>query len=184
MLKLKGIVKQNLDFIILDCLDLNLKTLIIKDNSDYGWSLERLYIEVLFLGFIELKTAMFILNQVNVFNSNTLGFSEKTDNNLIDLEDGLYWISYLVSLHNYNRITKLYLRTIKFDCKYDNLLLKLSFNNCEIKEDESIKKTLLEIDLMKSASLANVRNNNIEKGIEIFKKANKSLEKLENKLSN
>lgn len=182
MTKIKGLTKHNLDFLILDCLNNNIKDIVIKDNSEYGWALERLYIEILFLGYQELKTAIFILNEVNVFNSTKLGLSNNISNELVNIEDGLYWISYCVNLHNFYRCTKLYLRTIMFDCTYDNLLLKLSFDNCSVKEDSELKKQLLELDLMREASLANINYGNIDKGIEIFKKANKELKKLENKL--
>ena len=174
-----NIYKHNLDFLILDCISNNLKEIIIKDNSEYGWELERLYLEILFLGYTDLKSIIFNHDDINVLTTNKLGV---TDCNNIDFEDGLYWITYSVSPHDYVFVTKLYLRTKKYDCLYSSLLLEISYTNFSVKEDEDVKNKLIDLSIMKEAAIANIENGNIEKGTDLFRRLVLDLNKISNKI--
>jgi hypothetical protein len=124
----------------------------------------------------------FVAGQVNTYNSYSLGLSTiNTVDSLIDLPDGLYMLTYSVSPNDQLFETKHYLRTCQIEYKFAQEFAR-TVNFCDI--DSRFMRDLQRIEVLIEGAKANAKVCNPQKAVDLYKKANELLQRLNSNCCN
>jgi hypothetical protein len=172
----------NLDFSIIE--NGNCKTITIVDGSIYasGQTISEPKFTVYIPGFTDPVVVNMVPKIINVINSNNLNLTCTTDvNALTVLPDGIYKATYSIKPSATYSIEKMFLRTCKLECKFDNALLKLDMLNCFDGNipNKIVKLREIEFLIMSAKAAANACNPKL--ALELYMRADKELNKIEAK---
>jgi len=167
--------KIELDFQVLDTKDP--RFLSVADFSYWGQIQNKVsIIEIILPGEKFPITHYFNKKEINIFNSVNLNLNciDCNDGELTDLPDGVYDITIKGSPDKFFKHRK-YLRTEKTQLELDKIYINLNLL-CKSKDD-SVLKTLSDIELLLRAAESNVRYDNICTAQDLLFKAQELIEK-------
>jgi hypothetical protein len=171
-----GIYKNRLNFSIID--DGNPQTIVVLDSSEYADDVpEKPKVDILLPGSNEATSLAYIPNEVNVYNSSTLGATCETGS-LANLSDGLYWITLRVCPYDKAYKTKAYLRTLQLEYSFQNVLLALAVAPCSQKDDALIKIKKIEFYLNLETAKAHTEIGNGTQAMDYYRLAEKVITNL------
>jgi|694.fasta_scaffold33833_5 hypothetical protein len=154
------------------------KTIAILDTSYYPVAPLNPTLVIEMPGFNPIQFA-FVTGQVNTYNSYSLGLSSpSTIENLMDLPDGLYTLTYSVDPNDMLFQIKSYMRTCQIEYKFAQKFAR-TVNYCET--DSSFMRKLQQIEVLIEGAKANARVCNPTKAVELYRKANELLDRLDTK---
>ena len=122
------------------------------------------------------KSMQFIPNKTNIFRSNDLGINCNSDEISI-LPDGIYTFKYSIFPFSENYVEKKFFRIEQLICDLEQYFLTLEFSDCKCDTSSQFKK-IQEIKFLSESIIANANNCRYEVAIELYKIAQKELEKL------
>lgn len=168
--------KINLDFEVISTN--NPKTLRVADQSEWGILADRpAIIEIIPPGEENPYTYYLGKNQLNVFNSKTLGINPGREGGFENLKDGIYDITIKGSPSSYS-INRKYLKTDSMRLNIDKVWAR-STVLCDHEDDDAVEK-IKEIEFLLVAAEANTRLGNFEEVKQLYEKAEKLLYVLNN----
>ncbi len=127
----------------------NPKTLVFIDSSNYISEPDRPLLEVLMPGYDKFLVANVVARQVNTFNSNTIGFTDLLNSDiLLDLPDGVYTLKYQVCPYTTNFKIKSICRTALLEEKLVYIYEKIEASACTTKHDKEILAQLAEVHML------------------------------------
>jgi len=157
------------------------KTLAILDTSYYPVTPTNPTLVIEVPGFVPVQFN-FVAGQVNTYNSYSLGLSTiNTVDSLIDLPDGLYMLTYSVSPNDQLFETKHYLRTCQIEYTFAQEFAR-TVNFCDI--DSRFMRDLQRIEVLIEGAKANAKVCNPQKAVDLYKKANELLQRLNSNCCN
>ena len=177
---MKGFRENILDFEIVPTG--NPKTLVFIDSSIYIGQPDGPRLQILAPGYNRYLLANIVANQVNTFNSNTLGLTELLNADcLVDLPDGVYRLTYEICPYQANHKVKSICRTTILEQRLMAVYAKLDVSDCTKKEDIKILNDLAEIHMLIEGchSVANIDE---RKATEFYALASKLVDRLIKKL--
>lgn len=155
----------------------NPKTLRVADQSDWGILSDRpAIIEIVPPGGDKV-TYYLGKNQLNVFNSKTLGINPGRGEEFENLKDGIYDITITGSPSSYT-FNRKYLKTDIIRLNIDKVWAR-STVLCDHEDDDTVEK-IKEIEFLLAAAEANMRLGNIDSVMRLYEKAEKLLYVLNN----
>lgn len=155
----------------------NPKTLRVADQSDWGILSDRpAIIEIVPPGGDKV-TYYLGKNQLNVFNSKTLGINPGRGEEFENLKDGIYDITITGSPSSYT-FNRKYLKTDIIRLNIDKVWAR-STVLCDHEDDDTMEK-IKEIEFLLAAAEANMRLGNIDSVMRLYEKAEKLLYVLNN----
>ena len=156
----------------------NPKTLRIADQSEWGILADRPAIIEIVPPEDENKYVYYLgKNQLNVFNSKTLGINPGRGNDFENLKDGIYDITIKGSPSSYS-FNRKYLKTDLIRLNIDKIWAR-STVLCDHEDDDVIDK-IKEIEFLLAAAEANMRLGNFENVKQLYEKASKLIYVLNN----
>lgn len=156
----------------------NPKTLRIADQSEWGILADRPAIIEIVPPKDENKYVYYLgKNQLNVFNSKTLGINPGRGNDFENLKDGIYDITIKGSPSSYS-FNRKYLKTDLIRLNIDKIWAR-STVLCDHEDDDVIDK-IKEIEFLLAAAEANMRLGNFENVKQLYEKASKLIYVLNN----
>lgn len=168
--------KINLDFEVVSTN--NPKTLRVADQSEWGILADRpAIIEIIPPGKENPYTYYLGKNQLNVFNSKTLGINPGREGGFENLKDGIYDITIKGSPSSYS-VNRKYLKTDSMRLNIDKVWAR-STVLCDHEDDDTVEK-IKEIEFLLVAAEANTRLGNFEEVKQLYEKAEKLLYVLNN----
>lgn len=124
----------------------------------------------------------FTINQVNIFNSYSLGLSSvNTVEGLLDLPDGLYTLHYSIAPNDQLFVEKYHLQTCKLEYQFAQHFAK-TVNLCDT--DSKLLKQLYRIEVLMEGAKANALVCNPEKAVSLYKKAKELLDRINSNCCN
>lgn len=158
----------NLDFEVIG--SYNPKTLRVADQSEWGILADRpAIIEIKRPGSEEIYTYYLGKNQLNVFNSKTLGVNPGTPaNDFVDIPDGIYDITIKGSPSSYSANRK-YLKTDSMRLNIDKVWARAGVL-CEDEDDEIIEK-IKEVEFVLMVAESSMRLGNFDTVQQLMDKA-------------
>ena len=158
----------NLDFEVIG--SYNPKTLRIADQSEWGILADRpAIIEIKRPGSEEIYTYYLGKNQLNVFNSKTLGVNPGAPaNDFVDIPDGIYDITIKGSPSSYSANRK-YLKTDSMRLNIDKVWARAGVL-CEDEDDEIIEK-IKEVEFVLTVAESSMRLGNFDTVQQLMDKA-------------
>lgn len=158
----------NLDFEVIG--SYNPKTLRVADQSEWGILADRpAIIEIKRPGSEEVYTYYLGKNQLNVFNSKTLGVNSGTPaNDFVDIPDGIYDITIKGSPSSYSANRK-YLKTDSMRLNIDKVWARAGVL-CEDEDDEIIEK-IKEVEFVLTVAESSMRLGNFDTVQQLMDKA-------------
>ena len=160
--------KHNLNFDIIDELINDEEILLFNDKSIYMENPSVPVLEVKFPNMEEWFKCPIISNQLNNITTSFLRWTEKRG----VFPDGMYELRYSVAPHDKVFVCKHYLRTVQYNCNIKKLL-----QNTTIEDKDKIN-LIYEIDKWVMVAKATTEENP-QQSIELFKYANKLVNKIE-----
>ncbi len=150
----------------------NPKNLKIVDESEWGILADRpAIIEIKAPGKEDYATHYLGKNQINVFNSMTLGINcDDPDKKFINLPDGIYDITIKGSPSSYS-FNRKYLKTDSIRLNLDKVWARSGIL-CDHEDDDLMNK-IKEVEFVLVAAESNTRIGNLIEAEELFKKAEK-----------
>ena len=157
------------------------KTIAILDTSYYPVAPLNPTLTIEMPGFVPIQFS-FVTGQVNTYNSYSLGLSSSnTIENLMDLPDGLYTLTYSIDPNDMLFQTKSYMRTCQIEYKFAQKFAR-TVNYCET--DSRYMRKLQQIEVLIEGAKANARVCNPTKPVELYRKANELLDRLDTNCCN
>lgn len=175
---MKGIYEHIIDFEVLEII--NKKYLLIADLSKYMEDPMHPIIYIKSPNKTSYKEVPYTPNVTNKFNSIDLDLNC----DVVDLPDGVYNIIQSVAPNNQVYKSKIYLRTVFFEYRFNKAFLNLEFSDCPLKNDEKLFKKFIDIDLLITTAKTYSEECNDILALEFYNMANESLSKLELILNN
>lgn len=148
----------------------NPKTLRVADQSEWGILADRpAIIEIKRPGSEEVYTYYFGKNQLNVFNSKTLGVNPGAPaNDFVDIPDGIYDITIKGSPSSYS-VNRKYLKTDSMRLNIDKVWARAGVL-CEDEDDEIIEK-IKEVEFVLTVAESSMRLGNFDTVQQLIDKA-------------
>lgn len=166
----------NLDFEIVGTN--NPKTLRVVDQSEWGILFDRpAIIEITPPDETEPYVYYLGKNQLNVFNSKTLGINSGPGTEFQNLKDGIYTIAIVGSPSSY-RFERKYLKTDSIRLNIDKIWAKSTIL-CD-HEDRDIIEKIKEVEFVLTAAEANMRLGNVNEVQQLYERAEKLIDVLNN----
>jgi hypothetical protein len=152
-------------------------TLSLLDTSHYVTTPENLRLDITVPGFSLMRFEDISPNQVNIFNSYSLGLTNtNTYDTINELPDGIYEVTLAICPHDTLYETKYFLRTCKFEYRLSNFWAKVvSICDTETKIFKEIEK----IEILLKGAKANAQICNTKKAVDLYRKADELLQRLE-----
>lgn len=151
-------------------------TLSILDTSHYPVTPESPILDITVPGFQRVRFD-FNLDKINIFNSYSLRLTNSnTNNTVIELPDGLYEFTYAICPYDTLYQDKYHLRT----CKLESRLAKYWAKAVSLCDTQAkIYKEIDKIEILLKGAKANAQICNTKKAVELYKKADELLTRLE-----
>lgn len=167
----------DLNISVLETEDCGCKTISILDTSFYPTTPESPTLNISVPGYENYLTFPFVVGQVNIFNSYSLRITTSlTDDCVSDIPDGIYDFTYSICPNDVLYTTISHLRT----CQLEARLAKYWARVVTVCDTESkVFKELDKIEILLKGAKSNAIICNPEKAIELYKKANDLLKRLE-----
>jgi hypothetical protein len=146
----------------------------VLDTSVYPIAPTEANIQIIVPGYDTGFEFVFILNEVNVYNSYSFGFTTSATSDFTELPDGLYTLN-LTTCPDTGVCTRYHLRTCKIDCRLGVQWAKYA-QDCE---DEKILYFLDKVEFLLRGAEANADLCNPDKAIELYRKADDILRRFE-----
>lgn len=154
------------------------KSLKILDLSNWANAeADPAYIQITTPGQTKPVTHIFRKEKRNVFNSNNLNLSDVIDySDLAPLPDGMYTITLLQCEDDPLAVTKYHFQDCIIRCQVARKLLAvdLSCNSCRT----DLIKEIQDISLFLDAAQANADKCNVNKAMELYRRAQKALDRI------
>lgn len=174
-----GIKRTILDFEILETG--NPQTLVFVDSSQYIEPPDRPLLEVFLPGYDKYLLTNVAANQVNTFNSNTLGLANALFiNHLTVLPDGIWKFRFKICPYNYIFIDKSYMRTTLLELKLDQAYNQIDLLKCMDKTTAYILDELTKVEILIKGAKAAV-NKDEKKSYSYYQLANRIVDEIINK---
>lgn len=160
------------------------KTLGLLDVSQYNPNIvvEQATIEIFPPGFSLAASPYFMFGALNVYNSNGLGLTRAScEEELVNLPDGIWKIKYSICPNDKLFIEKIFLKTDKLRCKFNQAFLTLDLSCDSDLTDSNNKKKLKkiqEIEQYIQGAIAASNQENAKLATDLYKKADQLLDKL------
>jgi hypothetical protein len=163
----------NLDILVIPTY--NTKTLGVADISTYPDTppVQAPTIEITIPGF-GLVSIPFTPNEFNVFNSGILELTEPTED-LVDIPDGVYTLTYSVSPAFENYITKTIMRVDQLQEKFDEAFMKLDMMECDLAIKKQSKVELNSVCFFIQGAIAAANNCAVDVANKLYAQASKQL---------
>jgi hypothetical protein len=161
----------------------NIKTIGVADASTYETNLiiTSPTLEITPPGFPKISIP-FVARSVNIFNSNNLGISNCTNEDLLHiLPDGIYKLKYSIQPSLSNYVEKSFFRVDALKCKYMKAFLSIDMDcsNCSANMKNS-KKTISKVRLLIDGVLASANECDEVSAMKKYKQASKLLDSFKN----
>ena len=156
----------------------NFKTLGIVDTSWYNpdITVETPTIEIQVPGYTYTASPYFMIQALNVYNSNGLGITKAScEEELVDLPDGLWRIRYSICPNNELYIERFFLKVDKIQCRYTQAFLSLDLDCTS--EDKVKRDQLDDVEFYITGAIAAANNQNAKLASDLYKKASILLDK-------
>lgn len=158
----------------------NTKSISILDLSMYLGIPANPKLTILLPGFTTAIELNFLPNRINTYNSNNLNLSDVSSiEELKELPDGIYKITYTIGTTNKITIVRNYLRTERLQNNFNSVLLKLDLYNCENTKKKDYINKLKEIEFLLASAKANANKCNLKVAIDIYQYSQNLIKKLE-----
>lgn len=153
----------------------------IVDISEYptNYNIVSPTVQITVSGFATVNLAI-TPKSLNLFNSDNLGISCGTDCK-VPISDGIITIKYSIFPANVYNVEKTFLRTDNFQERLDSAFMSLDIGECDGELKSSKKRQLDEIYYFLQMSIAAANKGSLQLSTNLFQKANKMLEKFNNK---
>lgn len=133
-------------------------TLVFVDSSQYIEPPDRPLLEVFLPGYDKYLLTNVAANQVNTFNSNTLGLAQAIFiNHPTVLPDGIWKFRFKICPYNYIFIDKNYMRTTLLEQKLDQAYNQIDLLGCMDKTTEFILMELTKVEILIKGAKAAVK---------------------------
>lgn len=173
---MKGFRQNIIDFEIIPTG--NPRTMVFVDSSNYIEEPDKPLLEILMPGYNKFLLANVVARQVNTFNSNTLGYTELLNSDiLLDLPDGLYKLKYKVCPYTANYKAKNIFRTDLLEQKIKVIYSKIEVTPPAKKDTPVIENDLSQIHIL-IAGCHSIADVDERKATEFYAVAYKLAEKL------
>jgi len=170
-----GLHTNVLDFEIIETG--NPKTLVFVDASTYIAEPDRPLLEVIMPGFSKYFLVNVAANQVNTFNSSTLGINRVLLQELLtDLPDGVWTLKYKICPYKFVFQVKKIMRITKLLNKLKLLYQHIDLSECAGKEDFEQERNLVRIHILIEGAKAEVEKNS-KLAQEYYQLANRLIQK-------
>lgn len=171
-----NIGKLNLDIRVSDCS--SCKNIAVADHSFYLETPIFPKLQVALPGSNLKYTFDFIPNQINIFNSYSLGYSSSNQTDeLVDLPDGLYTLTYMICPYDELFETVYYIRQCRAWCNWETFL-KASFDSC-LDLSPEVEKLLNRIEYLLKGAKSFAESCEPAKAMELHQKAVELLNRLQ-----
>lgn len=171
-----GLHKNILDFEILETG--NTKTLVFVDSSQYDGVPDRPLLEVIMPGYTKYFLVNVAANQVNTFNSSTIGFNKVLlQSELVDLPDGVWSFKYKICPYNYVYVIKHTMRVTQLLKKVEKILNQVDLGECSTKDDEELQKSFSRIYILIEGARAAAKAGDTNKAYNYYQLADKLAQK-------
>lgn len=153
----------------------NVQTLGIADVSTYPdpSSISSPTIEITIPGFGK-KSIPFNINELNIFNSTSLGLTDVGDP-LFPLPDGVYYLKYSIAPAYLNYVEKTIIRTDKIQERFDEAFMRLDMMECDRAIKTQQKVELNSIYFFIQGAIAAANNCAITEANRLYHQAQKML---------
>jgi hypothetical protein len=153
----------------------NVEVLGIADASTYPVSppVSSPTIEITIPGFGKVALP-FEPNELNLFNSTSLGLSEVGDP-LLPLPDGVYYLKYSVAPAYLNNVEKSIIRVDKLQQRFDEAFMKLDMMECDRAIKTQAKVDLNSIYFFIQGAIAAANNCAVNEANKLYNQASKML---------
>lgn len=154
------------------------KTLGIMDTSIYNpdIAIEEVTIEITPPGYKIPSQPYFKEKGLNIYNSNSVGITRAScQEELVDLPDGLWKIKYSICPNDKLYIEKIFLKTDKIQCKFDQSFLNLDLSSCDTEIERNKLKQLQDIEVYIQGAVSACNKKDYKLSLDLYKKADKLL---------
>ena len=152
----------------------NVQTMSVADISVYPTTPSAPTIEITVPGF-GTATIPFIINNLNIYNSTSLGITSGTDP-LQPLPDGVYYLKYTVAPAYTNFVNKTIIRVDRLQEKFDMAFMKLDMMECDLAIKRQAKVDLNSIYYFIQGAIAAANNCAVYEANKLYVTANKMLD--------
>lgn len=151
----------------------NPEVLLFMDTSQYYTAPESPIAEITPPGYTIPFLVNIIYNKINVINSGTIGISDILESKcLAVLPDGVWKFKYKICPYDQLFVIGYDLRTTSLEKTLEDIYEALDFSDCDIAEDDKLKKDIIDITLAIASGKANARKGNIKKAGTLYQIAN------------
>lgn len=162
---------------VLDSEGCSCKTLSILDQSFYPTTPEKPTLDITVPGYSTVRFD-FTVNKVNIFNSYSLRITNSlTDVDMIDIPDGVYEFTYSICPNDQLYTNFSYLQTCLIEARIAKYWAKV-VTVCDT--ESKVFKELDKIEILIKGAKANAQLCNSDKAMELYRKADDLLKRLEN----
>lgn len=166
-----GINRNTLSFEILE--GGNPQTVLFMDTSQYYKIPESPIVEITPPGYTNPFLTNIDFGKINVLNSSTIGISDILETGcLVDLPDGVWKFKYKICPYDQVYVIGYILRTTVLDITLQKVYDAIDFSDCDIAEDENLKKTIVDIMVAIASGKANARAGEAKKADTLYQIAN------------
>lgn len=163
-----GLNKHTISFEILDNGDPNI--LLFLDTSDYYRQPESPLLEIVPPGYDKYFLVNIAFSKINVLNSGTIGFSDILEGGcLTELPDGIWSFKFKVCPYDEVYVSGYRLRTVLLEHKLADIYRALDFSDCDVADDEKIKKNVIDIILAIESGKANAKSGSVREASDLYK---------------
>ena len=152
----------------------NVQTLGVADVSVYPTPPSNPTIEITVPGF-GTATIPFVINNLNIYNSTSLGITSGTDP-LLPLPDGVYYLKYTVAPAYTNFVNKTIIRVDRLQEKFDMAFMKLDMMECDRAIKTQQKVDLNSIYYFIQGAIAAANNCAVDTANKLYAQANNMLD--------
>ena len=154
------------------------KTLKILDLSNWSIAVDDIsYVQVLTPGQVKPVTHVFQKGKLNILNSNNLNLSDVTDySQLAPLPDGIYTITLLQCENDPLAVTHYHFQDCQIRCQVASKLIALDLTCSSCRTE--LMKEIQDISLFLDAAQANADKCNVNKAMELYRRAQTALDRI------
>lgn len=151
----------------------NPQTILFMDTSQYYKSPESPIIEVTPPGYTNPFFVNAVFSKINILNSGIIGISDILETGcLVDLADGVWKYKYKICPYDELYYIEYNLRTTVLNKTIEKIYEALDFSDCDIADDEKLKKSIIDITLAIASGKANARAGEVKKAVSLYQIAN------------
>ena len=152
----------------------NVQTLGVADVSIYPTPPSAPTIEITVPAFGTVSIP-FVINNLNIYNSTSLGITSGTDP-LLPLPDGIYYLKYSIAPAFENFVNKTIIRVDQLQEKFDRAFMRLDMMECDLAIKTQQKVDLSSIYYFIQGAIAAANNCAVDTANKLYAQANRMLD--------